>query len=220
MASTSARLMKMAKNRNKFGFSLLEMLVVIAIIAMVMGVAVVRLSGVLGIDMKRATNRFASTIRYVYNFSITKNLYVRLVCDLEKQAYYIEATRDPYRVDKDVSFSDIEGKEKEKGSEKAGSLERLEPAPVSFSEAQSKLLKPTALPKGVFFKDVYVEHMPMPVEAGKVAIHFFPNGRVERAIINLRDKDDSRNYSLSINPMTGDTGVAWEYKKLEKSEGK
>ena len=52
------------------------------------------------------------------------------------------------------------------------------------------LLKGQKFPNSVFLKDVFVEHHEGAVENGQVTIAFFPNGYVERAVINLRDEDD------------------------------
>ncbi|MFH1652662.1 MAG: type II secretion system protein [Pseudomonadota bacterium] len=221
------------KNNNNKGFTLLEMLVVLALAGLIMGIAVGRFSGVFGLDMKGATNKMASTIRYLYDLSITEAMYIRLIIDFESQSYWVEATRDPFKVARSSTFTEADEKAKDLAAQSAaaaaateGATENAEgeeipkasvvtPQPPQFTKLESRLLKPTKLPKGIFFKDVYVEHLENPVEDGKVAIHFFPSGRVEEAIVNFRDKDDERNYSLKINPINGTTNVAWEYRRLE-----
>ena len=84
----------------------------------------------------------------------------------------------------------------------------------NFGAVDSHLLRPTKLPDTVFFKDLHVEHRQYPVEGGKEFIYFFPNGYVERAIINLRDEEDEVNYSLATNPISGRVSIEPEYRSL------
>jgi prepilin-type N-terminal cleavage/methylation domain-containing protein len=92
---------------------------------------------------------------------------------------------------------------------------RVKPKEPVFGPVDSFLLKPTKLPEGVFFKDVYVEHLENPVDGGKVAIHFFPNGYVEEAIINLKNEDEDVIYSLKTNPISGRVDIENSYRGKE-----
>ena len=219
-------------NNSRLGFTLLELIVAIALIGLLVGLAVPRLDRYLEIDMKKASNRLASTIRYLYNKSATERLYLRLVFDIGEQTYWVEATRDPVMIaspeeqERVAKLKEIEKRKSE--SPAAGAAEKkteeggtelpppLMPSEPTFSKIEEYLLKPTRLPEDVFIKDIYVEHIPTAVAGGQVAIHFFPNGYVEEAIVNLRDEDDEVHYSLKTNPVTGEVSVESEYRRMEE----
>ncbi len=231
--------LKYLRSSNKRGFTLFELLVTIAIVALIMGLVAGRVSDYLDLEMKKTSNHLAATIRYLYNKAITEGLYLRLVIDINEQSYWVEATRDPvlltdpnakWEGKKKAVNKDAEKKDKDKSDTKkteadketSGTgegetkLPKLELKEPTFSQVESYLLKPVRLPEGVFFKDVMSEHQPVPVEAGQATIHFFPNGYVEHAVINLRDEDDEYYYSLETNPITGGVSIENEYRTIGK----
>lgn len=210
---------------NSRGFTLLEIVVTIAVLGLVLGVVVSRMDTMLDWDMKNASNKLASTMRYLYNKSATEGLYIRLVLDMEENVYWVEATTDPFVIstgeDEDVSIKGGAAKGEEglaegEGAEGDEQEYAIKPREPVFTKMESYLLKPTKLPSSVFFKDVYVEHERMPVDGGRVEIYFFPNGMVEHAVVNLRDDDDEINYSLETNPISGRVGIEDRYRTREE----
>lgn len=210
------------------GFTLIEIVVSLFIVGLILGVVISRMDTMLEWDMKAASNKMGSTIRYLYNKAATESLYIRLVLDLEEQAYWVEATTDPF-----VISSGEEGKAKKEQQEAAaeeeapaeegeeavpGEPEQLKPKEAVFSQVDSYLLRPVKLPDSVFFKDVYVEHRPDAVEGGQESIYFFPNGFVEHAVINLRNEDDDVNYSLETNPVSGKVSIEARYRTGKEGE--
>lgn len=206
------------------GFTLFEILVVIAIAAIIMGLAASQVNRIFELNMKRASQRLASTIRYLYNKSAMEGAYIRLVLDLDEQSYWVEATADPVVIprgeggeasdsrSKAKSGKEVDGEAGAHVEGEGGKPGKIKPPEVTFGQVDSHLLHPTKLPDSVFFKDIYVEHRPLPIEGGKEAIFFFPNGYVERAIINLRDEDDETNYSLKTNPVSGRVNIENRYR--------
>ena len=228
--------------KSKKGFTLFELIVAIAIVALIMGVVISRMDQYLELDMKKTSNRVASMVRYLYNKSVTEGVYLRLVFDLNEQTYWVEATRDPLLLSmRETASAKKKGEEEKKGKETRGKeknekegakpeapkaqnpataaasrLPKLEIKQPTFTQVESSLLKPTRLPETVFFKDIMTEHQPVPAEAGQATLNFFPNGYVEHAIINLRDEKDEVHYSLETNPITGQVKIENEYKTFEK----
>ncbi|MFA4875655.1 MAG: type II secretion system protein [bacterium] len=223
------------------GFTLLEIVVALAIVALILGVVVSRMDTMLEWDMKKASNKLATTIRYLYNKSATEGLYIRLVLDIDENSYWVEATTDQFALssgegekkksgaEKKNAEKKTEGEKpgaaeapaaeeaaKEKGAAPGGAAEPLKAKEPVFTQVEEFLLKPTKLPDTVFFKDVYVEHEQNAVAGGKAMIHFFPNGYVEHAVINLRDEGDERNYSLETNPVSGQVSIDDKYRTMGK----
>lgn len=95
-----------------------------------------------------------------------------------------------------------------------GGVKQIEPREAKFGQVDSFLLKPSKLPESIFIKDIQVEHRSMPVDSGKESIYFFPNGYVEKAVINLKDDKDELNYSLETNPLSGTVRIEDHYVKI------
>lgn len=201
------------------GLTLFEIIVALAVIGLIMGLTIGGMGRLLEWDMKKASNRLVSTMRYLYNKSATEGMFIRLVLDLDENVYWVEATKDPFVVSRGEGGLEAAKEPKEEEETKTlqgaweGEVQKVKPPKAKFGQVDSFLLKPTKLPSSVFFKDVYVEHRPQPVEAGKVSIFFFPNGYVEEAVINLRDEDDEVHYSLTTNPISGRVQIESRYKR-------
>jgi len=219
----------MKKLRSERAFTLFELIVAIAIVGLITGIVAARMDDLLEIDMKKASNKLAATIRYLYNKSATDGLYMRLVFDLNEQTYWVEATTDPTQVSADMDLVDEDERERPKEAPPEGEVEgkavqepvspgelKLKYPKPSFGPVDSFLLKPSKLPDSVFFKDIYIEHLPSVVEGGQAAVYFFPNGFVEHAIINLRNEDDDYFYSIETNPISGQVSIENEYRAMEK----
>ncbi len=218
-----------ASSNRRNGFTLLEIVVSIAVLSLILGVVISRMDTMLEWDMKKASNKLASTMRYLYNKAASEGLYIRLVLDIDENVYWVEATTDPFVIttgeEEEAKTPAQESEATEEGAIEGAETEALEggeesyaikPRVPVFTPVESYLLKPTKLPDSVFFKDVYVEHRRMGVDSGKESIYFFPNGYVEHAVINLRNDDDDVNYSLETNPISGRVDIEDRYRTREE----
>jgi prepilin-type N-terminal cleavage/methylation domain-containing protein len=206
--------------RRSAGMTLIEIMVTLAVVALILGVTVNRMSDSFDSRAFEATERLASTIRYLYNKSASENLTMRMVFDFEKRAYHVEATADQFLIDNPEARDrlSVESKPSELSAEKPkeGEVTPIQKAEAKFGEVDSYLLKPVELPGGVFLKDIFTEHDSGAVDQGKAYIYIFPSGYVEHAIINLRNEDDSARRALEINPMTGNSKAYDDYRTPKK----
>ena len=215
---------------SKRGFTLIELMVSIMLIGLVMGLVVSGTQGGSG-DVSATADRLAATMRFLHDKAATEGSYFKLVLDLDEQSYWVEATRDPYLLARPDETPEIKPEIPETEQNKAapeladaapaasadGALPKvapLKPKEPTFTPVSDFLLKSTRLPDGVFFKDVFVEHLPTAAGAGRASIAFFPNGYVEEAIINLRDADDKYTFSLKTSPLLGRVDVTDGYREL------
>lgn len=186
--------------------TLIEIMVTLAIIGLVLGITISQIGSTFDSRARQATRELSSTIRYLYNKAASENLTMRLVFDFEKQSYWVEATADRFLLENEEAREARAKKEKKPESK----------SEAKFGAVDSHLLKPFQLPGGVFFKDIHTEHDSGPVTGGNAYIYIFPNGSVERAIVNFRDEEDSEKRAVEINPMTGGSRVYEEYRELKK----
>lgn len=201
--------------------TLIEIMVTLAIVGMILGITISQIGDTFDSKARQATRELSATIRYLYNKAASESLTMRVVFDFEKQSYWVEATADRFLLESDEAR--LARAQKEKKPDSASGEKSDDAAEVAIQKAEAKfgavdshLLKPTQLPGGVFYKDIYTEHDSGPVSGGTAYIYIFPSGFVERAIVNFRNEDDSEKRAVEINPMTGDSRVYEEHRELKK----
>ena len=190
------------------GFTLIEIMIVVLIIALMMGLGVAVLFPGNEAKLRDQSSKIAGTVKFLYNEAAIKNRYYRLSFDLDSQSYRVESSDQPYL----VRMVDEAQKKKEADKDPEASPE------AEFAQEEGLLVQATKLPAGIKFKDISVMHLPARVEQGKVEIYFFPNGFVEPSVINLTDEDEENFYSLQLNPMTGRTRIRSEYFEINPQE--
>lgn len=184
------------------GFTLIEIMIVVLIIALMMGLGVAVLFPGNEAKLRDQSSKIAGTVKFLYNEAAIKNRYYRIVFDLDGRTYKVESSDQPYLVRM------IDEAQKKKDAEKKADAT---PDGASFTQEEGLLVQPEKLPSGIKFKDITVMHLPTRVEQGKVEVYFFPSGFVEPTIINLTDEDEESFYSLQLNPMTGRAHIRSEY---------
>lgn len=200
--------------RSHSGFTLIELLVTLVVIGLVMGLAINQAGKMFSRELKASARQLSSTIRFLYNKAASEGVTLRLVIDFDENSYSAEATSDSFTLKKETE-EDLAKKKEEESSTEGEEEGVVQPKEAEFSPEGSKLLKSTKLSKRVFFKDVYAEHQIDALSEGKAYIYFFRHGLAEQAVINLRDKDDEKHFSLTINPINGNVKIANEYQSLE-----
>jgi type II secretory pathway pseudopilin PulG len=83
------------------GTTLIEIIVVLAMAALMMAVAVPTLSMVLGVDKRRASRELAATMRWTYEEATIRNQPMRVAYDLDHGTYWVEAADGEVRIHKD-----------------------------------------------------------------------------------------------------------------------
>ncbi len=195
--------MKKEKRNKISGFTLIEVLVAVGIVALMMGLTVGLIGGSFHHEAKNEAARLMGAIRYAYNEAASNNLYYRIVFDFEKQAYRVESSEEPFLL---TTESD---KPKNKKSKKED--EESESPEESFTADEEGPVKSVKLSDLVRFKDIYVEHQEGLISEGEAYLYFFPRGQTEQAVINLSDEEEENFYSLVVEPLTAKCQAKAEY---------
>lgn len=182
--------------RNSSGFTLIEILLVITLLALLAASVFPSVTKVLGASVQSSVRRYASMVRYVYDQSILTGKVHRIVLDMDKQAWTVEAAdagalpldkakvgvlADGLREDDRVS---VEPDFKKVG----GTLVETMPSGVEIVEVESwRLGKGQAATKGV------------------VSIYAFPSGFIDEATVVLAEtgREKGRQFKVSTNSLTG-----------------
>jgi len=83
------------------GTTLIEIIVVLALAALMMAVAIPSLSIVFGVDKRQASRELAATMRWTYEEATIRNQSMRIAYDLDHGTYWVEAADGDVRIHKD-----------------------------------------------------------------------------------------------------------------------
>lgn len=185
------------------GFSLIEMLVVVALIALISVFALPTVSSYFQISVSVASREIASVVKETYNSSVITGKIHRLVYDFKSQQYWVESGPPTLLLDTP------ESREKEERRRKAGLFKDEAPA-SPFQLEKSVTRKKMNLPRGVRFEDVSTQQSPEPLTEGTAYTHFFPHGFTEQTMIHLTDESKHR-VTLVISALVGRTDLYERY---------
>ncbi len=165
--------------------TLIEVIVVIAVMAVVIGALAVSFGAFTDAKLSSTAGTMKGAMRYLYNLAIVNNRPYRLVVDMDSRRYWGEALMENDPCKWFLEEPDEEKKQRSKDYARTkGDDERAE-VRSNFIEAKESLLAPRDLPQGVHITGVLTENHSEKVSSGMVAIHFFPSGRAEKAYIWL-----------------------------------
>ena len=170
------------------GLTLIEIIVVMAIIAIFTVIALPRFQNKLSLHIKKQARMLSGTIRFLYTQAAIKNVTYRLHYDLKNQTYSVEKSSDAVRL-----TSTDESKTRWNEEKKTG---------PKFTEDKELLKKPVQLQKRIKFKDIKTELSKDPITEGDAYTHFFPSGYVEQTRIRL-ESEAGDVYTIEVQPLTG-----------------
>jgi general secretion pathway protein H len=208
-------LRRSVRTRRQRGLTLIELVIAIALVALLVGGLMFGKGMLVGSRVKSAATLLISSVRFGLARASATGKPTRLVIDLDKKMLSIEESSTSLMLRE-------KGKDQTGGAEASTAAEtkaraetdRILEGPHAprprFSKlsgvhgAIEELAKGRPLGDGVVIARVRTEHDENNVEEGRAYIYFWPGGSTERAIIQLKkagDKDASMTVVLS--PLTG-----------------
>ncbi len=210
MIKTSTRTNQSVEKNNR-GFSLIEISVVILIIGGLLTIALPRMQ--FGkIDTRKVIRELTTSVKEVRNraklYGTTYRLAFRL--DSGNQAYWVEKSTTVTYIDKAALEK---AREAAKGSfRKDENEEGKNPSP--FQPDSNFFKKEQTLPKNYTFKLIESGAQNVTYSDGMAYIHFFPQGFIETALIQIEDPKKNI-WSITFNPITGQSAIITEAKLLK-----
>jgi len=215
--------------------TLVEVLVVCALIA-VMTVAVVAGTNQLpGARLKRSATMIASATKVAFSRATATSRSLRIVLDFEQNAIWLEESDAPMLV-QSKDLTGAAGADPSTEAERQALAEGTRvvqgpavPKPkfhpieaLGFGEQEGTIKGAKALQRGIKFREVQTGHDDDPVSKGRAYLYFWPGGLTERASIQLRIGDsteDSSTLTLIVSPLTGKVTIKGGPVALKKLAG-
>lgn len=229
----------MLQPRSRQGFTLVEMVVVVGVIALVGVLVVPAIGTVTRAKLRQSARILASRIRSVYDSAALSGQNHRLVFVAGEGRVKVEATEAILAFDPSSNTLVDAGKAAQEARDLMGSAEELDalmaasdPSPggddgsagVNFLAAALmggagssggvsagfQEVDTFSLSEDVRFLDLWVSGMSAPVREGEVYLYFFPHGYTQKAVVHIED-DEGRVFAVKISALTGKTEVVDHY---------
>jgi general secretion pathway protein H len=218
---TSTRLARV-RGGLRLGFTLIEIIVVIAIMAIITGVAMAGSMQLPSARLRRSTTMLASAIKVAYTRATATSRDIRLVMDLDQKKIWLEESDAPM-------LAQSKDKSAAGGADPMTQLEQAAIAEGARIMKGPPIPKPRfhpieaygfgdtesgkggkALQRDITFRSVITTHDDTARTSGRAYLYFWPGGRTERAAIQLRvgdSLDEDRTLTLLVSPLTGKVTV-------------
>ena len=189
--------MRRARTEPK-GFTLVELLIVLGVVALAATFAVPALRSVSGANARKSAGELAGSMRALFDVAALRHATCRMALDLDGRAWWAECApgrtgiaRDPERAEPLAErFPD------ERDEELRRLLARSE-----FGALEDRVVKKRELPGSTRFGPVRVEGRRGALEEGKAYVYFFAGGQAQRAYVPV--VDGSHRYTIVLEPFTG-----------------
>ena len=194
--------------KNKKGFSLLEIAVVLSIIGAIIAIAAPRLFDKKA-DTRRVFRDFIIAGKDLKSRAKLTGSTYRLAFDLteKQQSWWVEKSTKVVLVDK---------AKLEKEREEVKNPDKSTPKPPPDFQADASIFKKKqTLPSGYKFKHIESGSLDLTITDGLGYIHFFPQGLIETSAIQIEDPKGTI-WTLVYNPLTGRSDVIPEAKLLKE----
>ncbi|MFA5624304.1 MAG: prepilin-type N-terminal cleavage/methylation domain-containing protein [Bradymonadales bacterium] len=212
--------MRKARARQNFaraGMTLIEIMIVVALLAGLMVIAAVGF-GVIGqTDVAGESLRMSAAVRYTFNMAATSNMTLQMKIDFDEQTFEV----DKLDVEGGLSEEVLSGTTmRNEASQSLGREKMMDDEDARFGTVQREALdgmfisgEDAKLGDGVYFLGLMTSHHSEEQVEGMGTINFFASGFVERSVIFLGDEAAKNGeeggviYSIAINPLTGQSVI-------------
>jgi general secretion pathway protein H len=228
----------MRTSRSKSGLTLIEVMVVVAIAALLLGAAVVSINALTGARARATLGELGATARALYDTAALTGHTCRMVFEMPagdatgftyraecaNRAVTASSDREQQLKDENQALADAAKRGARGGS---GSPPRSGPSLLDVLSQEkdrvehfakfSTFISPEIEPRRVsgVKLSVWTPHQRLPAKSGLAYVYFFPQGSVERAQLTARQGNSV--WTLSISPVTGQTTVVDGEMEIPKS---
>lgn len=191
-------LQKDFKRLKRSGLTLIEILLVLALMGLIANVAIPKLSQLAKVSTRTGVRRFGALVKYCYDQSVLSGHIHRIVLDLspEGQSWAMEVAAGDALPEEKIK-EEITGKKTKTKSDKK------EKDSTGFSRVEGD----RRMPNGITM--LYVKSWRMgedkPVTQGKIALYCFPNGFIDDATVGIQEqgRKNAPIWTVKTRSLTG-----------------
>ncbi len=206
------------------GFTLMELIVAMALLVVLVATAVPYVAGVLGVQVKGAARQLAGTMRYLFDESVIRSANYRLVFNLDRHSYFVELCPGgsailyrsaDERERSEEQLEELRRRMEDYASAPGGRIPLADTTLQSCSRVDESDLEPVVLQEPITLLGVWTAQYdsvvrgdpdgpPDDPEDDRIAVvNFIKGGYAERAYVYLSDGGDDI-YTLELEPLTGE----------------
>lgn len=189
------------------GMTLVETMVVLAVISLVLSVVAVSLTDIFGARLSQGTGQISAVCRYGYDLATLRGKMHRLAVDLSARTFWLEEVELP----KDCGLvPDSMNPDASKSEDNSG----VAPAAPGTGKAVTDMrVKKEELPTGINFEGILTNRSSELVKEGTEYVYFFPDGTAEKAFLWVSDGEEI--WTVEVKPLQG---TGWVHKENLSTE--
>ena len=206
---------------HRAGMTLIEIMIVVALIVSLMAIAAVGLGALGQADVSGEALKVSSAIRYTFTLAATTNTTLQMKLDFDSRHYSVEKLE----LSGGLSIDELRGTTMQsskteaykRASDRAGRMDDEDSkfGTVTRTPVDGQFLsgEDSQLADGVYFVGIMTSHHDDIQTSGVGTMNFFSNGFVERSVIYIGDEaaadglDEGVVYMITVNPLTGQSSV-------------
>ena len=194
--------------RQPRGFTLIEVIIVVAVIGVMAAAAMPAVNSFTGANARSAAGEIAGAYRYLFDTAALRHQTCRLVVDIDAREWWAECTTATpgNRRGQPVMSKDGTAEDDERGlarvfSDEPDPEKRKFLARAKFAEFRDRQVQKRKLKGSATFEKVWTPRQRDPQTKGKAYVYFFPQGQADRAQIPVAD--GSNAYTVVTQPLSG-----------------
>ncbi|MEI7705397.1 MAG: type II secretion system protein [Deltaproteobacteria bacterium] len=194
--------------RQPRGFTLIEVLIVVAVIGVMALAAAPAVNSLTGANARSAAGEIAGAYRYLFDTAALRHQTCRMVLDMDAREWWAECTTGTGsgRRGQPVMGKDGVAEDDERGlargfSDEPDAEKRKFLARAKFAEFRDRQVQKRRLRGGAAFEKVWTPRQRDPQTKGKAYVYFYPQGQADRVQIPVADGTNA--YTVVTQPLTG-----------------
>ncbi len=186
------------------GFTLIELMIVVGVIALASTLAVPALNSITGANAKKSAGELAGSMRALFDVAALRHATCRMALDHEKRTFWAECAPGRAGIARDPEHASDRDLEDQFPDEKDAEVRRLL-AKTQFGKLEDRVIGKRELPGRAAFGPIHVEGRRDAVKEGVAYVYFFAGGEAQHATVPI--VDGSHRYTVVVEPFTGRTRV-------------